>query len=164
MQIHPDRIVPLGDLQQSRSSASGGWRRWLLSRIDLSGRRVQLHEDDFSLNDDDDMDEESDDTSTTVQVNTSELLFDLIFVALSIELSHLFQENVSVDYAFQVFVLFACSWLTWTHTTILLNRFKLNAPWSWLLGMVFVGTFGFAGRLPAGVAPSALNSQPYGFA
>lgn len=63
---------------------------------------------------------------------------------IGIELGHFLKAEVSGQRVAEVLAIFATSWLTWFHTNILLTRFDLRWPVSWLVMLIMLGTLGHA--------------------
>lgn len=122
-------------------TASGGrrWRRRGHLRAPLSRRLhealvaplvsgwgpIEAHCDRAERSASDDKDE----GIPALKVSTTELFYDLVFVALAIELSSLFAADPSLQRAGQCFLFFATLWLTWLHTNLLITRCAGGRTW-----------------------------------
>eukprot|EP00049_Salpingoeca_infusionum_P025771 m.21646 g.21646 ORF g.21646 m.21646 type:complete len:933 (-) comp8310_c0_seq1:632-3430(-) len=78
------------------------------------------------------------------EVSSEELFFDLVFVGIGIELGHFLKSGLTGQRLAETLAIFMTSWLTWFHTNILLTRFDIRRPFSWLLFVVMLATLGHA--------------------
>eukprot|EP00045_Choanoeca_perplexa_P016773 m.230725 g.230725 ORF g.230725 m.230725 type:complete len:955 (-) comp17355_c0_seq1:2691-5555(-) len=78
------------------------------------------------------------------EVTAGELFYDLIFVAIGIELGHFLKADLTGERLLETLLVFATAWLTWFHTNLMLTRFTINRPWSILVFFIMLGTLGSA--------------------
>ena len=74
------------------------------------------------------------------KVATTELYFDLIFVAAMFRLGTMVAYNLTnngnQEYAYDSAVLFLVLWLTWHHVNMLFTRFVLEPPWNLVVVLI----------------------------